>query len=200
MKAVRVVRHGDPRDVVEVGDVEVPDPGPGEVRVAVGAASINFGDIARARGGVASVMGEPPFTLGMDMCGIVDAAGPGAERWLGRRVVALAKQSLGGMAEFAIAQSTGAFDAPPELDDAEAAAFLLPFHTGYLALHERARLQPGEVLLVVGGATGVGTSVIQLGAVAGARVIAIAGGDEKGKLCMSLGAEAAIDHRTDDIF
>ncbi len=200
MKAVRVVRHGDPREVVEVGDVEAPDPGPHEVRVAVGAASVNFGDIARARGGVASVMGQPPFTLGMDMCGVVDVAGEGAEHWVGRRVVAVAKQSLGGMAEFAIAQTTGVFDAPPELDDAQAAAFLLPFHTGYLALHERAHLQTGEVLLVVGGATGVGTSVVQLGVAAGARVIAIAGGPEKGRLCTQLGAEAAIDYHTEDIF
>lgn len=201
MKAVRVVRHGEPREVVEVvGDVEVPEPGPGEVRVAVAAASLNYGDIARSRGGVAAVMGQPPFTLGMDMCGVVDATGPGAEEWVGRRVVAVAKQSLGGMAEFAIAPTTGTFEAPPELDDAEAAAFLLPFHTGYLALHERARLQPGEVLLVVGGATGVGTAVIQLGVSAGARVIAVAGGPDKGKLCVSLGAEAAIDYTTEDIF
>src|SRR5579864_9167330 len=200
MKAVRVVRHGDPADVVEVGEVDVPDPGPGEVRVAVAAASINYGDIARARGGVASVIGQPPFTLGMDMCGVVDAAGAGGEAWLGRRVVAVAKQSLGGMAEFAIAQATGVFDAPAELDDGEAAAFLLPFHTGYLALHERARLARGEALLVVGGASGVGTSVIQLGAAAGARVTAVAGGPDKGKLCLSLGAEAAIDYQTEDIF
>jgi len=200
MKAVRVVRHGGPGEVVEVGDVDVPEPGPGEVRVAVAAASVNFGDIARCRGGVASVMGQPPFTLGMDMCGVVDAAGPGAEGWVGRRVVAVAKQSLGGMAEFAIAPTTGVFDAPAELDDAEAAAFLLPFHTGYLALHERARLESGETLLVVGGATGVGTAVIQLGTAAGARVTAVAGGADKGKLCVSLGAEAAIDYQTEDIF
>jgi NADPH2:quinone reductase len=200
MKAVRVVRHGEPREVVEVADAEVPEPGPGEVRVAVAAASLNYGDIARSRGGVAAVMGEPPFTLGMDMCGVVDATGPGAEDWLGKRVVAVAKQSLGGMAEYAIAVMTGVFDAPPELDDAEAAAFLLPFHTGYLALHERARLQGGESLLVVGGATGVGTAIIQLGVAGGARVAAVAGGPEKGKLCLSLGAEAAIDYQTEDIF
>jgi NADPH2:quinone reductase len=200
MKAVRVVRHGEPRDVVEVLDVPRPDPGPGEVRVAVRAACINFGDIARCRGGVASVMGEPPFTLGMDMCGTVDAAGEGGEEWVGRRVVALAKQSLGGMAESAIAAGHGVFEAPPELDDAEAAAFLLPFHTGYLALHERAHLRRGETLLVVGGATGVGTAVIQLGVAAGASVIAVAGGPEKGKLCLSLGAEAAIDYQAEDVF
>jgi len=198
MRAVRVVRHGRPRDVVEVLDVEVPEPGPGEVRVAVSAASINYGDIARCTGGVASVMGQPPFTLGMDMCGVVDTAGEGMTQWIGRRVIAVAKQSLGGMAEHAI--GTTVFDAPAGLDDGEAAAFLLPFHTGYLALHERARLQAGEFLLVVGGASGVGTSIIQLGVAAGAHVIAIAGGREKGQLCASLGAEATIDYTSEDIF
>jgi len=200
VKAVRVVRHGRPRDVVEVLDVDTPEPGPGEVRVAVSAASINYGDIARCTGGVASVMGQPPFTLGMDMCGVVDAAGDGATEWIGRRVVAVAKQSLGGMAEWAIATGQSVFDAPRELDDGEAAAFTLPFHTGWLALHERARIQPGEDLLVVGGASGVGTSIIQLGVAAGARVVAIAGGPEKGKLCASLGAETTIDYTSEDIF
>ena len=79
MKAVRVVRNGRPTEVIEVLDVDVPDPEPGGVRIAVSAASVNFGDIARTRGGVASVMAQPPFTLGMDVCGVVDAAGDGAE-------------------------------------------------------------------------------------------------------------------------
>jgi NADPH2:quinone reductase len=200
VRAVQVVRHGRPTEVVEVADVPVPEPGPGEVRVAVAAASVNFGDIARCRGGVASVMAQPPFTLGMDACGIVDAAGDGAADWLGRRVVAITKQSFGGMAEEAIAASSAIFDAPVELDDAEAAAFTLPFHTGYLALHERAGIQPGETLLVVGGASGVGTAIIQLGVAAGARVVAVAGGADKGKVCLDLGAEAAIDHTSEDIF
>lgn len=200
MKAVRVVRHGSPLEAIEVLDVPAPEPGPGEIRVAVSAASLNFGDIARCRGGVASVMAQPPFTLGMDMCGVVDEAGEGLADWVGQRVVGVAKQSLGGMAEYAIAPAQGVFDAPPELDDGEAAAFTLPFHTGYLALHERAHLQAGETLLVVGGASGVGTSIIQLGVATGARVIAIAGGADKAKLCASLGAEITIDYTTDDIF
>jgi NADPH2:quinone reductase len=181
-------------------DVPEPEVGPGEVRIAVSAASLNFGDIARCRGGVASVMAQPPFTLGMDVCGVVDAAGPGADGWLGHRVVAMTKQSLGGMAESAIAGAQSVFDAPTELDDAEAAAFTLPFHVGYLALHERARISGGESLLVVGGASGVGTAVIQLGVAAGAKVLAIAGGPDKGKLCADLGAEVTIDSATDDIF
>ena len=101
----------------------------------------------------------------------------------------MTNQSLGGMAEFAVAPVTGTFDAPTDLDDVSAAAFTLPFHVGYLALHRRAKLLAGETLLVVGGASAVGTAVIQLGVAAGADVIAVAGGPEKGRLCEELGAE-----------
>lgn len=199
MKAVRVTRHGAPTEALEIQDIPAPEVGPGEVRIAVAAASLNFGDIARCRGTVAAVMGQVPFTLGMDVCGVVDATGDGADEWLGRRVVAMTNQSFGGMAEAALATITSVFDAPPELDDIESAAFTLPFHTGYLALHQRAHLSAGETLLVVGGASAVGTAVIQLGIAAGASVLAIAGGPEKGRLCEELGA-SAIDHTSDDIF
>jgi NADPH2:quinone reductase len=200
VRAVRVITHGRPTEAIEIQDIPVPDVEPGGVRIAVSAASLNFGDIARCRGGVASVMAQPPFTLGMDVSGVVDATGPGAEDWLGRRVVAMCAMAFGGMADFALAPVTGVFDAPPELDDVEAAAFLLPFHTTYLALHNRARLQSAEYLLVVGGASSLGTAAIQLGVAAGAHVIAVAGGVDKGKLCHELGAELAIDHSSEDIF
>jgi len=199
MKAVRVTSHGAPTEALEVQDVPIPEVGQGEVRIAVSAASLNFGDIARCRGTVASVMGQIPFTLGMDVCGVVDAAGEGAQEWVGRRVVALAKQSLGGIAEFAIAPATGTFDAPPDLDDITAAAFTLPFHVGYLALHRRAHLTSGETLLVVGGASAVGTAVIQLGIAAGAKVLSISGGPDKARACSELGA-SAIDHTEGDLF
>lgn len=199
MKAVQVMRHGDPLEVLAVQEVSDPEPGPGEVRIAVSAASLNFGDIARCRGTVASVTGEPPFTLGMDVCGVVDRAGEGAAEWLGRRVVAMTKQSLGGIAECAIAPSTTVFDAPPELDDADAAAFTLPFHVSHLALHRRAHLAAGEKLLVVGGASAVGTAAIQLGVAAGADVLAVAGGPEKVKVCEALGA-TGLDHTGADLF
>jgi NADPH:quinone reductase len=199
VKAVRVVQHAAPIDALDIQDIPVPAPGPGEVRIAVSAASLNFGDIARCRGTVASVMGQVPFTIGMDVCGVVDAAGEGAEEWIGRRVVAMTNQSFGGVAEFALSSLPSVFEAPPEFDDVEAAAFTLPFHTGSLALLRRARLVAGETLLVVGGASAVGTAMIQLGIVAGADVLSISGGPEKARLCEKLGA-TAIDHTTDDIF
>src|SRR5438477_8829730 len=111
MRAVRVVQHAAPLEALELQDIPKPEPGPGEVRIAVSAASLNFGDIARCRGTLASVQGQVPFTLGMDVCGVVDAAGSGAEEWLGRRVVAMTNQSFGGMAEAALSSLTSVFDA-----------------------------------------------------------------------------------------
>ena len=83
------------------------------MRVAGRAASLNFNDIDRCRGKLVSVPTPPPYTLGMDVCGVVDAAGAGAEHWLGRRVVAITKTALGGIAEYAIAPAVSVFDAPP---------------------------------------------------------------------------------------
>ena len=131
--------------------------------MTVHAASLNFNDIDRCRGNLVSVPTPPPFTLGMDVCGVVDVAGPGAEAWLGKRVVAITKNALGGIAEYAIADAISVFDAPPQFDDAEATAFLLTFQTSHLALFKRGRLQAGETLVVHSGASGLGTAGIQLG-------------------------------------
>ncbi|GAA1526474.1 quinone oxidoreductase family protein [Nocardioides humi] len=198
MRALQVNRHGEPRDVLSVNDVAPPEPGDGEVLVRVAAGALNFNDILRCRGGLVSVPQEPPFTLGMDVCGTVEAAGAGAEDRIGQRVVAVSKDAYGGLAEWTTAPAAGVFAAPPELDDIAAAAFLLPFHTTYLALHTRARLQAGETLLVHAGASGLGTAAIQLGVAAGARVIATVGSPEKAEVCRSLGADLVVDHTRED--
>jgi NADPH2:quinone reductase len=134
----------------------------------------------------------------MDVCGVVDAVGEGAEQWLGKRVVAITKTALGGIAEFALAPAISVFDAPEQLDDAEATAFVLSFQASHLALFCRGRLQAGETLVVHSAASGLGTAGIQLGKATGARVIAVAGGPMKGALCASLGADLVIDHLADD--
>jgi NADPH2:quinone reductase len=198
MKALQVTRHGQPGDVLAVQSIERPEPGPNEVRVKVSAASLNFNDIDRCRGNLVSVPTPPPFTLGMDVCGVVDAVGEGAEAWLGQRVVAITKNALGGIAEYAIADAISVFDAPEGFDDAEATAFLLTFQTSHLALFKRGRLAAGETLVVHSAASGLGTAGIQLGKAAGARVIAVAGGPEKGALCTSLGADLFVDHTAED--
>ena len=198
MKALQVTAHGAPGEVLRVCEVARPEPGPGEVRVEVHAASLNFNDIDRCRGRLVSVPTPPPFTLGMDVCGVVDAAGEGAEAWLGKRVVAITKTALGGIADYAIAPSVSVFDAPEQLNDAEATAFVLPFQTSHLALFRRGRLRGGETVVIHSAASGLGTAGIQLGKTAGARVIAVAGGPEKGALCARLGADIVIDHLAED--
>jgi NADPH2:quinone reductase len=198
MRALRVQRNGPPGEVCEVLEIPVPEPGPGQVRVRVAAGSLNFNDVDRCHGRTTSIPMKPPFTLGMDVCGVADAVGAGGERWLGRRVVAITQLAQGGLAEHALAPVDSVFDAPPMLDDAEAASFLLPFHTMHLALFRRAKLAPGETLLVHSGASGLGSAAIQLGVAKGARVLATAGGPAKTKLCRELGAELGIDHTTED--
>lgn len=198
MRALRVLRNGAPGEVCEVVDVPLPEPGPGQLRIRVAAASLNFNDIDRCRGRTTTLPMPPPFTLGMDVCGVVDAAGAGGEGWLGRRVAAITQLAQGGLAEYAIAPLGTVFEAPDGLDDAEAVAFLLPFHTAHLALFRRGRLAAGETLLVHAGASGLGSAAIQLGVAQGARVIATAGGAAKAQLCRELGAELAIDHTQQD--
>src|SRR6202046_3549797 len=112
MKALQVTAHGRPGEVLAIRTIERPEPGPGEVRVQVRAASLNFNDIDRCRGKLVSVPTPPPYTLGMDVCGVVDAAGEGAEQWVGQRVVAITKTALGGIAEYAIAPAVSVFSAP----------------------------------------------------------------------------------------
>lgn len=200
MRAARVVRHAEPSEAVEVEDVEIPEVTPATVRVRVAAASLNFGDVARCRGTLASVMAAPPYTLGMDVCGTVEAAAPGLESWVGRRVVGITPMAMGGLAEHALVPEAALFEAPVSLDDVSAAAFTLPFHLSYLALVRRARLRAGEHLLVMGAASAVGTAAVQLGAALGAHVVAAAGGPDKGKLCLELGASVAVDSGGADLF
>lgn len=196
MRALQVTRHGEPADVLAVEVVDEPTPGPGEVRIRAVASPLNHNDAARCRGTLVSVAKEPPFTLGMEVCGTVDAAGDGAQEWIGRRVVAIAKDALGGIADAVVAPVAGVFDAPEQLDDVHAAAFLLPFHTTHLALFRRGQLRSGETLLVTAGASGLGTAAVQLGTAAGARVIAAIGGgaraDDKAALCRELGADDVV--------
>jgi len=198
MKALQVVRHAPPTEALEIVELARPEPGPGMVRIHVAAASLNSSDVHACYGRQRSVNRPLPVTLGMDVCGVVDAAGDGAEAWIGQRVVAVTLQAIGGIAEYALASVGGVYEAPPGLDDAEAAAFLLTFHTAHVALLRRGRLVKGETLLVHGGAGSVGSAAIQIAVAVGARVIATAGGEAKAKVCRDLGAHVVVDHTQAD--
>jgi NADPH2:quinone reductase len=139
-----------------------------------------------------------PYTAGMEVTGTVDAAGEGAETWLGKRVVACPEGAQGGFAEQALAPVDLVFEAPPCLDGRESAAFFFPFHLSWLGLLERARVARGESVLVHAAAGGIGSAAVQIARAAGARVFATAGGPEKARFCGELGADLAIDYRSED--
>lgn len=198
MKAWRVVRYGAPTAALEIHDRDDLHPGAGQLRIRVRAAALNLNDTDMCRGIYPTVNPPLPFSLGMEVTGIVDETGPGLDDWLGRRVVAVPQGAHGGYAEQTLASPDMAFDAPAQLDDVQAAAFLIAFHTAHVALFRRGRLQAGETLLVQSGAGGVGSAAVQLGVAARARVFATAGGPEKVAFCRQLGAELAIDYRAED--
>lgn len=197
MKAWRVHEFGEPRDALQLDEVPDPMPGDGEILVRVATTTLNFNDVDGVRGRYRTVSPPLPYTPGMEVLGVVEDAGAGAERLIGRRVVAIPSGAFGGYAELAVGPSAMAFEMPPqaELADAQAAAVYFPFHLSWLALHDRAQVQPGETVLIHAAAGGVGSAAVQLAAVAGARVIATAGSEAKLELCRSLGASVTINYR-----
>jgi NADPH2:quinone reductase len=168
------------------------------VRIAVATTVLNFNDIDGCYGRYRTVNPPLPYTAGMEVVGVVDRAGAGAEDWLGRRVMTTPDGAFGGYAEQAIAGLDMLFEAPEALSDCDAAAFFFPFHLSYLALRERARLLPGETVLIHAAAGGIGSAALQLAKAAGARVITTAGGEGKVALCKELGSDLAIDYTSDD--
>lgn len=198
MKALQAIANGAPAEVLKIVDIDKPEPGPGQVLIRVSAGSLNFNDIDRCYGRRISVPLEPPFTLGMDVCGVVETVGNGAEFWLGKRVMALTQMATGGLAEFALASADAVFPAPDSMSDAEAASFIIPFHTAYLAIVRRAKLTRGEILLVHSGASSVGAAAIQIGKALGATVFATAGSDSKAEYCTAMGADRAINYHSEE--
>jgi NADPH2:quinone reductase len=168
------------------------------VRIAVEAFCLNFNDIDIIRGRYSTLPLEPPFVPGMESVGVVESAGPGAEHLTGRRVVGIPVMAHGGYASFAVVDAATTLDVPASMSGADAAALHYPFHLGWFALHERARLAPGETLLVHAGAGGTGSGAVQIGKALGAVVIATAGTDEKAAFCLDLGADFAINYRSTD--
>lgn len=198
MRAWRVHRFGAPSEALELDDVNEPVAGPGEVIVRATATALNFNEIDGCRGRYRTVDPDLPYILGMEVTGVVDTAGPGAEHWTGKRVVATARQAHGAHAELVACSADMTFDAPDALRGSDAAAFFFPFHLAWLGLHERGRLRSGETVLVHAGAGGVGSAAIQLAVAGGARVLATAGSERKTALCRELGADVAIDYRRTD--
>jgi NADPH2:quinone reductase len=202
MDAVKawVVRELGGPESMHLEDVEAGQPADGMVRVAVRAAAINFPDALMVAG---TYQSKPalPFVPGVEVSGEVVSAPTSSGFKAGDRVMALLDSgglTRGGYAEIADAVPTAVSRMPKNMSFEEAAGFTLTYQTGWFGLHRRANLQPSETLLVHAGAGGVGSAAIQLGKAAGASVIATAGSDEKVEVCRGLGADHAINYKTQD--
>ena len=200
MQAWQVVRHGDPASALERVEVPVPLPGPGQVVVRVAACALNFPDTMLAAG-TYQLRPELPFTPGIELSGHVVAVGDGVTaHTAGDRVLGTPALPHGALAEYAVMPAETAFAAPDSLDDAQAAALYVAYQTGWFGLHRRARLQPGETLLVHAATGGVGSAAVQLGLAAGARVVAVVGGPDKAEVAWWLGADEVVDrHAAGDV-
>ena len=195
MIAVAITTPGGP-DVLKATTLPTPRPGAGQVLVKVAAAGVNRPDVAQRMGHYPPPPGHSPLP-GLEIAGEVAATGEGVSRWTpGDKVCALVNG--GGYAQFCIAEETSTLPVPAGLDMVQAAAVPETFFTVWNNVFVRGRLAAGEWFLVHGGSSGIGTTAIQLAKSFGARVLATAGSAGKCKACLDLGADRAINYRSED--
>jgi len=196
MRAVQCREWGGP-DKLVIAEVAPRDPGPGEVKIRVRAAGVNFPDVLMIQQKY-QMKPELPFTPGSEVAGEVIALGEGVDDFRpGQRVMAYC--ALGGFAQEAVVAANACFAMPDALGYEVAAAVLLAYGTSWHALRDRAALKSGETLLVLGAAGGVGLAAVDIGAALGARVIAAASSDEKLSVCRRHGAHALINYRNENL-
>jgi NADPH2:quinone reductase len=194
MKRWQAAQFGEVEDVLRLEDVDLPEPGPGEARVRVLAASLALPDLMMIRGEY-PYLPEPPASPGQEVVGVVDAAGVGFPHPVGMRVTGNSRSDIGvgGFAEYALIPGWSATPVIDGLSDAQAAGFPGSFFVAHIGLHHRARLSPGETLLVLGGAGRTGSAAIQIGKAVGATVIATARSDVKARFSRDQGADHVLD-------
>ncbi len=195
MRAIEIAGPGGP-EVLRETTRPVPVPVAGEILIQVAAAGVNRPDLLQRAGAYPPPPGASDLP-GLECAGVVAAIGPGVTRWTaGDAVCALLPG--GGYAEFALTHADHALPVPKTLTMVEAAALPETFFTVWTNVFQRGRLKAGEVLLVHGGSSGIGTTAIQLARTFGARVLATAGTAAKCRACEALGAERAINYRAED--
>ncbi len=193
--AILIERHGPP-EVLAERTVPLPDPGPGEVHLAVAATGVNFADLLM-RAGLYATVPPMPYSPGFEVAGTVERVGPGVTDWgPGDRAVALVRH--GGYAHDLIVATPNLFRYPAGLSAAEAASVPVAFLTAWVALFESARVRAGETVLVLNAAGGVGTAAVQLCRWRKIRVIGTAGSEPKRRAVVDrLGAAACFDSTGD---
>jgi NADPH2:quinone reductase len=195
MRAVEIAKPGGPEVLVPTSR-PLPVPKPGEIVVKVAAAGVNRPDVLQ-RMGLYPVPADASDLPGLEIAGEVVACGAEARMWkVGASVSALAHG--GGYAEYCVVPEVQALPVPRGLSMVEAASLPETFFTVWSNVYDRGRLKPGETLLVQGGSSGIGVTAIQMAKAMGNRVIATAGSDEKCAACVRLGADKAINYRTQD--
>lgn len=195
MTAIGIPKPGGPEALVPE-QRPVPAPGPGEMLVKVAAAGVNRPDVAQRTGNYPPPPGASDVP-GLEIAGEVVGLGAGATKFrIGDKVMALVPG--GGYAQYCTAHESHALAVPASLSINEAAGVPETFFTVWHNVFERGALKTGETLLVHGGSSGIGTTAIQLAKAFGARVIVTAGSKEKCDACLKLGADRAIDYKTED--
>ena len=190
------IREPGPPSVLQLCERAVPTPGAGEVLIRVAVAGVNRPDCLQRRGGYAPPPGATDIP-GLEVSGIVAAVGAEVSRFhQGERVCALV--AGGGYAEYCVAPEPQCLPVPDNVTLAQAGVIPETFFTVWSNLFDRGRLRAGDWLLVHGGASGIGTTAIQLGRAFGARVIATVGSTDKVELCERLGAERVVCYRTEN--
>ena len=199
MKAWRMNRLGDPWRELEAVEVASPEPPPGTLRIRVEATDLNFADILQCRGAY-QVKRAPPFTPGMNAAGTVVAAGPDTSIQPGTRLVGPTVEPAGGFAEEALLLERLTHRIPDDVATADAMGIHITHGTAWLALHHRARLQPGETVLVLAAAGGVGSATVEMARRHGCWVVAAAGGPDKVYFAARIGADTTVDYLNDDLY
>lgn len=194
MRAVVCRAYGPPEDLV-LDEVDDPVAGPGQLLVRVHAAAVNFPDVLFIAGKY-QIRIPPPFIPGNEIAGEVIATGEGAAFSPGQRVFGT---TFGGFAELALLESSMATPLPDDADFAAGAAFGVTYRTAYHALRSTAQVAPGDWVVVLGAAGGVGLAAVDLAVALGARVLAAASSPEKLELCRQRGAEATVDYDREDL-
>lgn len=194
---MRAYHKPAPETPASVMQVAMPEPAPGQIRIKIEACGLNFADLLMLKGQYQDTPATP-FTLGMEVAGTVEALGEGtAGPAPGTRVAVFGGH--GGLAEYGCFDASRAVPLPDVMSMTDAAAFLIAYGTSHLALDHRARLQPGERLLVLGAAGGVGLTAVEVGKLMGATVIACARGADKLEAARAAGADHLIDASSDDL-
>jgi alcohol dehydrogenase len=207
VRALYFEQHGGP-EVLRLGELPTPEPGPADVLVRVEACALNHHDVFTRRG-MPGITTPLPMVLGCDVAGTIEALGTGVDDWrVGDRVLVdplvgatgmVGDTVWGGLAEFVRVEAAQLLAIPDEIDAVTASCLPVAYGTAYRMLVTRGRLRAGESVLILGAGGGVGTSCVQLGTMLGTRVVAVSSSADRCARLRDLGADETIDTSTEDL-